>query len=64
MVGTRGGPPLSGKVALDAHYVAALRGPGLTRLLTLNDADFARFPAITVLDPTAVASSPPSSSAP
>jgi hypothetical protein len=44
-----------GKVAHDARYVAALRGHGLTHLLTFNVADFVRFPGITVLDPTAVA---------
>jgi len=44
-----------GKVAHDARYVAALRAHGLTHLLTFNVADFARFPSITLLDPTAVA---------
>jgi hypothetical protein len=47
-----------GKVAHDARYVAALRGLGLTHLLTFNVADFARFPGITVLDPAAVAVPP------
>ncbi len=48
-----------GKVAHDARYVAALRGLGLTHLLTFNVADFARFTGITVLDPADVGTPPP-----
>jgi len=40
-----------GKVAHDARYVAALTGHGLGQFLTFNGRDFARFPAITVIDP-------------
>lgn len=43
-----------GKIAHDARLVAAMRTHGVTRLLTFNGADFARFPGITVLDPVAV----------
>lgn len=46
-----------GKVAHDARYVAAMNAHGVTRLLTFNTADFARYPHITVLDPHAVAAS-------
>lgn len=52
--------PCHGKVAHDARYAAALRRHGLTRLLTFNGADFARFPGVTVLDPNAVARPPAS----
>ena len=49
-----------GRTSFDARLVAAMRTHGITHLLTLNVADFARFPGITVLDPAAiVASSPP-----
>ena len=40
-----------GKVSHDARLVAAMRTHGLTRLLTFNVADFARYPGLTVLDP-------------
>ncbi len=53
-----------GKVAHDARYVAALRGHGLTHLLTFNAADFSRFPGLTVLDPTALVAPPPPSATP
>ncbi len=50
-----------GRVSYDARLVAAMRTYGITRLLTLNGADFARFPGIIVLDPVAIAdrSTPP-----
>ncbi len=43
-----------GKVSYDARIVAAMNTHGLTKLLTFNTADFARYPGLTVLDPTAV----------
>jgi len=46
-----------GKVAHDARYVAAMRTHGLTHILSFNVPEFARYPGITVLDPTAVAAS-------
>ena len=52
-----------GRVSYDARLVAAMRTYGVTRLLTFNGPDFARFPGLTVLDPaTFVASAnlPPS----
>jgi predicted nucleic acid-binding protein len=42
-----------GRVSYDARLVAAMRTHGITRLLTLNTADFARFPGLTLIDPTA-----------
>jgi predicted nucleic acid-binding protein len=44
----------SGKVAHDARLVAAMRTHGVTRVLTFNTADFARYPGLAVLDPAAV----------
>ncbi len=44
-----------GRVSYDARLVAAMRTHGITRLLTLNGADFARFAWITVLEPPAFA---------
>ena len=46
-----------GRVSHDARLVAALRTYGMTRLLTFNGPDFARFPGLTILDP---ANLPPS----
>jgi len=46
-----------GRVSYVARLVAAMRTHGITRLLTLNTADFARFPGLTLIDPTA--GSPP-----
>ena len=40
-----------GRVSYDARLVAAMRSHGITRLLTRNTADFARFPGLTILDP-------------
>jgi predicted nucleic acid-binding protein len=48
-----------GKVAHDAHLVAAMRTYGITRLLTFNGTDFARYPGLAVLDPATVAPPPP-----
>ncbi len=44
-----------GRVSYDARLVVAMRTHGVTRLLTLNGADFARFTGLTVLDPTTFA---------
>lgn len=41
-----------GRVSFDARLVASMRTHGLTRRLTFNAADFARFPGVTVLVPT------------
>jgi predicted nucleic acid-binding protein len=48
-----------GKLAHDARLVAAMRTHGLTRLLTFNGADFARYPGLTVLDPASIVAPPP-----
>lgn len=47
-----------GKVSYDARIVAAMTTHAVTRLLTFNTADFARYPGLTVLDPAAVAATP------
>jgi predicted nucleic acid-binding protein len=44
-----------GRVSYDARLVAAMRTHGVTRLLTFNGADFARFPGVAVLDPASLA---------
>jgi len=48
-----------GKVAHDARFVAAMRAHGIGTILTLNPADFARYPGLTILDPNAVAATLP-----
>ena len=55
-----------GRASFDARLVAAMRTHGITRLLTLNRADFARFPGVNILDPRtiAAAATPPSSTGP
>ncbi len=52
-----------GRVSFDARIVAAMRTHGLSKLLTYNVIDFARFPGITALNPNSIGSSPPSSAA-
>jgi predicted nucleic acid-binding protein len=56
----------SGRTSFDARLVAAMQTHGVIRILTLNAADFARFPGIIVLDPATVAvpSAPPPSTTP
>jgi predicted nucleic acid-binding protein len=52
-----------GRSSFDARLVAAMQTYGITRLLTFNGSDFARFPGLTILDPhtfAAPAGSPPS----
>jgi hypothetical protein len=51
---------VSGKKAHDARLVAAMLAHGLSRLLTFNVSDFARYPGITVLEPAQVLAGPPS----
>lgn len=41
-----------GKQVHDARLVASMIAHGITRILTLNAADFARYPQITVIDPS------------
>jgi predicted nucleic acid-binding protein len=43
-----------GRVSYDARIVAAMNTHALTRLLTFNVPDFARYPGLTVLDPAMV----------
>lgn len=50
---------VKGKTAHDARLAAAMARHGLTRLLTFNAADFARFPAVTALTPADVAAGRP-----
>jgi len=42
---------VSGRQVHDARLAALMLAHGLTHILTLNGADFARYPAITVVDP-------------
>jgi predicted nucleic acid-binding protein len=51
---------VSGKNAHDARLVAVLMVHGLSRLLTFNVSDFARYPGVTVLEPGQVLAAPPS----
>ncbi len=44
-----------GKQAHDARIAAAMAVHGISHILTFNGADFARYPAVTALDPYAVA---------
>ena len=43
---------VSGKKTHDARLVAAMSVHGVTHIFTFNGDDFARYPGITVLDPT------------
>lgn len=43
-----------GRVSFDARLVATMNTHALTRLLTFNTPDFARYPGLTVLDQAAV----------
>lgn len=47
-----------GRVSFDARLVAAMRTHGVAHILTFNVGDFARYPGLTVLDPTAIAATP------
>ena len=44
---------VQGKQVHDARLAALMLSHGVTHVLTLNAPDFARFPQVTVLDPTA-----------
>ncbi|MGD9646905.1 MAG: type II toxin-antitoxin system VapC family toxin [Pirellulales bacterium] len=48
-----------GKSVHDARLVAAMQRHGIAHLLTLNEADFLRYPDVTVLTPAAVLASKP-----
>jgi predicted nucleic acid-binding protein len=48
---------VSGVEAHDARLVAAMRVYGITRILTFNAKDFARYPDILVVDPATVEAS-------
>jgi len=41
-----------GKQVHDARLAASMIAHGITHILTLNGADFARYPQLTVIDPT------------
>ena len=43
-----------GRVPFDARIVAAMNTHSITRLLTFNLPDFARYPGLTALDPATV----------
>ena len=42
---------VSGVAAHDARLVAAMKVHGITRILTFNRSDFARYPDVEVVDP-------------
>jgi len=48
-----------GKAAHDARIVAAMNLHGVVRIMTLNVADFTRYPGLIILDPKAVAAGAP-----
>ncbi|MFO0805333.1 MAG: hypothetical protein U0791_19690 [Gemmataceae bacterium] len=41
-----------GKQVHDAKLVALMQANGLTHIMTLNGADFARYPGLVIIDPT------------
>ena len=45
---------VKGRAAHDARIVASIHRHGVTRILTFNVADFARYPGIVVLAPQSV----------
>jgi len=49
---------VQGKQVHDARIAALMSAQGISHILTLNGPDFARFPAVTVLDPVSIASPP------
>lgn len=46
---------VQGKQVHDARLVALMQAHGITHILTLNDADFVRYPAITAITPASLA---------
>ena len=55
---------VKGKQVHDCRIAAFMQAHGLTHILTLNGADFARYPDITVLDPASVVPPLPTPSPP
>lgn len=49
---------VQGKQVHDARLAALVLSSGITHILTLNGADFARYPGITALDPLQIAAGP------
>lgn len=47
-----------GRQVHDAHLVAVMKAHGITHLLTFNDADFRRYPGITVVHPQDLIATP------
>lgn len=45
---------VKGKQVHDARLAALMKASGIAHILTLNGADFARYPGVTALDPAAV----------
>jgi predicted nucleic acid-binding protein len=43
---------VSGKNAHDARLVAAMKVHGITHILSFNSGDFARYPEVTVIEPS------------
>jgi predicted nucleic acid-binding protein len=52
-------PGVMGVQVHDARLVSLMKVHGVNHILTLNSADFARYPGITALDPLALISSKP-----
>ncbi len=50
---------VAGKPPHDARLVAAMRAHGVTHLLTFNDGDFKRYPAVTAITPAVTTVTPP-----
>lgn len=50
---------VQGRQVHDCRIAAFLLAHGISHILTLNGRDFVRYPGITVLDPTTIASTPP-----
>ncbi len=50
---------VQGRQVHDARLVALMQAHGITHILTLNGKDFARYPGITVIDPTSAAGASP-----
>ena len=50
---------VQGKQVHDARLAALMQAHGITHILTLNGADFTRYPGLTVLTPAGVTAAPP-----
>ena len=55
---------VQGKQVHDARLVGLMQAHGITHILTLNDADFARYPGITAILPASLAVSTPQPATP